>query len=103
MMMNESAIALPMNQTNDGMRSISVVEGIPSGDVERHPATEEEEGSDTCHNKEVEIFSKIEESEVDTGIFSVVAGGELTFGLRQVKRATVGFGGTSDQVDDERR
>ena len=44
----------------------NVVETFPSRDNKGHPATEEHEGSNAGDDKEVEVFSEIEESEVDT-------------------------------------
>ena len=62
-----------------------MVKGIQAGDVERHPASEEEKRGHTLNDKEVKIFGKIEESEMDTRILCVVAGGKLAFSFRKVK------------------
>ena len=40
--------------------------------MERHPSSEEHKGGDTRHDEQVEVFCKIEESEVNTGVFGVI-------------------------------
>ena len=42
------------------------VETVPTGNVEGHPAAEEEEGCHACHDKEIEVFGEVEEAEVNT-------------------------------------
>ena len=78
-----------------------IIETIPAGDVERHPTAEEHQGGDTRHDEEVKILSEIEETEMDTGILGVVAGGELMFSLGEVEGATIGFGSRCDDIDQE--
>lgn len=42
------------------------VEAIPTGNMKRHPSTEEHQRSNAGNDEEVEIFGKIEETEVNT-------------------------------------
>ncbi|WP_438590246.1 hypothetical protein [Duncaniella muris] len=67
MMMNESAIALPMNHTQRWYIVHYVVERVKSGMWRGIQAAEEKEGGTPDTMKEVEIFGKIEKSEVNTG------------------------------------
>ncbi len=78
-----------------------MVEGIPTGDVQRHPATEEKQRRNACHDEQVEVFREIEETEVYAGILRVVACGELAFSFRKVERAAVCFGRAGYHIDDE--
>ena len=48
------------------------VETVPTGNMEGHPATEEQQCCYTRYDKKVKVFSEVEESEVDTGIFGVL-------------------------------
>ena len=50
------------------------------------------------YNEEIKVLGKIEKSEMDTGIFRMIAGGKLTLGLGKVKRASVGFGPVANQL-----
>ena len=68
------------------------IEAVPASDVERHPAAEEQQRGNAGNDKQVEVFGQIEETEMDTGILSVVTGGKFTFSFGKVKRATVCFG-----------
>ena len=47
--------------------------------MERHPAAKEKQRGHTADNKQVEIFGKVEETEMDTGVFRMVACCELAF------------------------
>ena len=75
-----------------------MVERFPTGDVERHPTTEEEQRCHAGNDEEVEVLGEVEETEVDTRILSVVSGSKLALGLGKVERATVGFGSTSNHI-----
>ena len=70
----------------------NVVERVPAWDVERQPASEEKKCGGTGDDEKIQVFSQIEESEVNTGIFGVIAGGKLALGFGKVERAAVGFG-----------
>ena len=39
---------------------------VPAGNMERHPAAKEKQRGHTADNKQVEIFGKVEETEMDT-------------------------------------
>ncbi len=67
-----------------GNKPHDMVEAIPTGHLERHPAAEEKEGGDACNDKEVEVLGEIEEAEVDTGILGMVTGRQLALGLQRL-------------------
>ena len=86
---------------NRGYVAHNLVETVPSLNAERHPAAEEHQRGHAGDDEQVEVFGKIEETEMDTGIFRMVSGGKLRLGLGEVERATVGLGRTGDKVDYE--
>ena len=69
--------------------------------MKRHPAAQEDGGSHAGYNKQVQIFSQIEETEVHTAIFGVVSCRQFAFCFRQVERPTVTLCISGYQVDNE--
>ncbi len=69
--------------------------------MERHPATEEHGRCYTSHDEKVEELCQIVESERQSGVLYVVAGGKLALCLSQVEWATVGFCITCNEENDE--
>ena len=69
--------------------------------MERHPTTEEHERRNARHDEKIEIFRKIEESEMYTGILCMVARSQLMLCFGKVERTTVCLSRSGDDVDQE--
>src|SRR5688572_28094473 len=65
------------------------------------PATEEECSHDCTRGKHVGVFSKVEQSELHTGVLGVIPAYELWLGLGKVERGAVGFCECGNEEDEE--
>ena len=80
------------NPVHDG------IEALPAGDVQRHPAAEEDRGGNAGDDEQVDELGDVEQSEVHARILRMVSGRELRLGLGQVERPAVDLGVAGDQV-----
>ena len=78
-----------------------MVKTFPTRYVEWHPTSQEKQCSHTRHNKQIQILSQVEKSEMNTRIFCVVSGCQLALGFGQVERTTIGLGRTGNQINQK--
>lgn len=77
------------------------IETLPAGDVQRHPAAEEDRGGYTRDDEQIDEFGHVEQTEMHTRILGVVTGRQLRFGFGKVERPPVHLGVAGDQINHE--